>query len=199
MSKEKKEKKRKESVSKKKEARDQKKECKSKSSNSSSKKSKQSASKTIKSLKNDKKTTAAAAKKGKRRKDASANVMPITETTVAKNQEQIDMIVSLLGAVRPECITRHGKDDLDAIQKLVTNIALRDAGEESAGQRVVSFTEAQTAVIKHICKINDVSDKRSGSIESEISVTGFITRLTYPYVRLNLVPTCVSKKNQPKK
>lgn len=198
MAKEKKEKKRKESVSKKKETKDQKKECKSKSSNSSSKRPKQSASKTIKSLKNDKKT-AAAAKKGKKRKDASANVIAITETTVAKNQEQIDMIVSLLGAVRPECITRHSKDDLDAIQKLVTNIALRDAGEESAGQRVVSFTEAQTAVIKHICKVQDVSDKRNGSIESEISVTAFITRLTCPFVRLNLVPTCLSKKNQPKK
>ncbi|KAH9406544.1 hypothetical protein TYRP_013525 [Tyrophagus putrescentiae] len=106
---------------------------------------------------------------------------------VTKNQEQIDMIIKLLEGVTTDFVTRHIKDDLDRIQTMIRNITHREAGEDSKVIKV-HFTESQKAVIKLVCGQQESADK-----------PGYIPKLTYPYVKLKLVPTRITSTKKPKK
>ena len=130
------------------------------------------------------------------------SISPATEETASKNQKQIDMIVELLNGVRTDFVTRHIKDDLDRIQTLVKNVTYREAAQTS---RVVPvhFTELQRAVIKMVSRQSE-DKSSSGSVkDSEMPVTdaqhGLVPQLTYPYQKLNLVPTRLSTISKKKK
>ncbi|KAH9391027.1 hypothetical protein TYRP_006618 [Tyrophagus putrescentiae] len=106
-------------------------------------------------------------------------------TVVEANDEQLRMIVGLLEGVSMDFVTQHIKDDLDRIQKLVLNIAYREADER---KKVVSvhFTEQQRVVIKTVCCDG------AGTAGTPLPA------LTYPYVKLKLVPTRPSVDNNNK-
>lgn len=70
---------------------------------------------------------------------------------------------------------------------MINNIAHREAGEESKVIRV-HFTEAQKAVIKLVCGQQESGEK-----------PGYIPKLTYPYVKLKLVPTRLTSSKKKKK
>ena len=72
----------------------------------------------------------------------------------------------------------------------------------------VHFTDLQKAVIAKVCNQKETSNSSSGTTEdSEISLTdskhGQVLKLTYPYQKLELVPTrlstAASKKHSKKK
>ena len=70
---------------------------------------------------------------------------------------------------------------------MIRNITHREAGEDSKVIKV-HFTESQKAVIKLVCGQQESADK-----------PGYIPKLTYPYVKLKLVPTRITSTKKPKK
>lgn len=93
-------------------------------------------------------------------------------------------MVALLEAVRAEHVTKHNKDDLDAIQTMVKNIAYREAGEQDRVQKV-HFTEVQKIIIR---QVTGMTHKSVAKFDEALSKVGG-HKLTYPHEQLHLEPT----------
>lgn len=102
------------------------------------------------------------------------SVCEVDPAIVEQNEEQLRMIIDLLETINVDYVTPHVKDDLDRIQKLVLNIAYREA---NVRKKVISvhFTELQRAVIKTV-----ICGGEGASMPVNIN---------YPFVKLKLVPT----------